>query len=93
MRVAKVGRADSHRRASQQLVGFEARGGMVALLASQRAHTHIAAEWVAMLLALVIAHVQHTFGTLWPSGLRRWLKAPVRKGVGSNSTGVMHVAD
>ena len=28
--------------------------------------------------------------TLWPSGLRRWLKAPVRKGVGSNPTGVMH---
>ena len=25
--------------------------------------------------------------TLWPSGLRRWLKAPVRKGVGSNPTG------
>jgi hypothetical protein len=27
--------------------------------------------------------------TLWPSGLRRWLKAPFRKGVGSNPTGVM----
>ena len=27
--------------------------------------------------------------TLWPSGLRRWLKAPVRKGVGSNPTGVI----
>ena len=26
--------------------------------------------------------------TLWPSGLRRWLKAPVRKGVGSNPTAV-----
>ena len=26
--------------------------------------------------------------TLWPSGLRRWLKAPFRKGVGSNPTGV-----
>ena len=26
--------------------------------------------------------------TVWPSGLRRWLKAPVRKGVGSNPTGV-----
>ena len=25
---------------------------------------------------------------LWPSGLRRWLKAPFRKGVGSNPTGV-----
>ena len=27
--------------------------------------------------------------TVWPSGLRRWLKAPVRKGVGSNPTAVM----
>ena len=26
--------------------------------------------------------------TVWPSGLRRWLKAPVRKGVGSNLTAV-----
>ena len=24
--------------------------------------------------------------TIWPSGLRRWLKAPFRKGVGSNPT-------
>ena len=28
--------------------------------------------------------------TVWPSGLRRWLKAPVRKGVGSNPTAVMN---
>ena len=27
--------------------------------------------------------------TVWPSGLRRWLKAPFRKGVGSNPTGVI----
>jgi hypothetical protein len=27
--------------------------------------------------------------TLWPSGLRRWLKAPFRKGVGSDPTGVI----
>ena len=26
--------------------------------------------------------------TVWPSGLRRWLQAPVRKGVGSKSTAV-----
>ena len=26
--------------------------------------------------------------TLWPSGLRQWLKAPFRKGVGSNPTAV-----
>ena len=28
------------------------------------------------------------FKTVWPSGLRRWLKAPFRKGVGSNPTAV-----
>ena len=28
--------------------------------------------------------------TVWPSGLRRWLKAPVRKGVGSNPTAVIY---
>ena len=27
--------------------------------------------------------------TVWPSGLRRWLKAPVRKGVGTNPTAVI----
>ena len=27
--------------------------------------------------------------TIWPSGLRRWLTAPVRKGVGSNPTAVI----
>ena len=26
--------------------------------------------------------------TVWPSGLRRWLQAPVRKGVGSSPTAV-----
>ena len=26
--------------------------------------------------------------TVWPSGLRRWIQAPVRKGVGSNPTAV-----
>ena len=29
--------------------------------------------------------------TVWPTGLRRWLQAPVRKGVGSNPTAVMSV--
>ena len=29
------------------------------------------------------------FKTVWPSGLRRWLKAPVRKGVSSNPTAVI----
>ena len=30
--------------------------------------------------------------TVWPSGLRRWLQAPVRKGVGSNPTAVkLHI--
>ena len=30
--------------------------------------------------------------TVWPSGLRRWLQAPVRKGVGSNPTAVTFAA-
>ena len=30
----------------------------------------------------------HIDMTAWPSGLRRWLKAPVRKGVGSNPAAV-----
>ena len=30
------------------------------------------------------------FKTVWPSGLRRWLKAPFRKGVGSNPTAVIY---
>ena len=29
--------------------------------------------------------------TVWPSGLRRWLKAPVRKGMGWNPTAVSHL--
>ena len=31
--------------------------------------------------------------TVWPSGLRRWLQAPVRKGVGSNPTAVIQLID
>ena len=31
--------------------------------------------------------------TVWPSGLRRWLQAPVRKGVGSNPTAVTFPSD
>ena len=30
--------------------------------------------------------------TVWPSGLRRWLKAPFRKGVGSNPTAVIMIS-
>ena len=30
--------------------------------------------------------------TVWPSGLRRWLKAPFRKGVGSNPTAVKELS-
>jgi hypothetical protein len=31
--------------------------------------------------------------TVWPSGLRRWLQVPVRKGVGSNPTAVIYSND
>ena len=33
-------------------------------------------------------HFSNQNMTVWPSGLRRWLQAPVRKGVGSNPTAV-----
>ena len=36
------------------------------------------------ILSLAVANM-----TVWPSGLRRWLQAPVRKGVGSNPTAVI----
>ena len=48
------------------------------------------AQWSAL------ANISHNAGncqswylTVWPSGLRRWLQAPVRKGVGSNPTAVI----
>ena len=37
---------------------------------------------------VITAFTCETRTTVWPSGLRRWLKAPVRKGVGSNPTAV-----
>ncbi len=40
--------------------------------------------WRASLVCLVLPQL-----TVWPSGLRRWLQAPVRKGVGSNPTAVI----
>ena len=38
-------------------------------------------------LVVVFMCLTHTM-TVWPSGLRRWLKVPFRKGVGSNPTAV-----
>ena len=35
------------------------------------------------------SHLGSITWTVWPSGLRRWLKAPFRKGVGSNPTAVI----
>ncbi len=37
----------------------------------------------------LVADYSRVSKTVWPSGLRRWLKAPVRKGVGSNPTAVI----
>ena len=39
-------------------------------------------EWLTQILE------KHASNTVWPSGLRRWLQAPVRKGVRSNPTAV-----
>ena len=38
-------------------------------------------------------HMIEISWTLWPSRLRRWLKAPFRKGVGPNPTGVIRGHD
>ena len=37
---------------------------------------------------MVFFDVMEASKTVWPSGLRRWFQAPVRKGVGSNPTAV-----
>jgi hypothetical protein len=58
-----------------------------------RIHETTADEFVKSLFGLAfffgrcdaVIHIR----TVWPSGLRRWLKAPVRKGVGSNPTAVI----
>ena len=43
----------------------------------------------AVLHDTLICSLMYSIGkTVWPSGLRRWLKAPFRKGVGSNPTAV-----
>ena len=41
----------------------------------------------------ILDETNYHFGawTVWPSGLRRWLQAPVRKGVGSNPTAVIFI--
>ena len=39
-------------------------------------------------LASILPLQHSSYLTVWPSGLRRWLQAPVRKGVGSNPTAV-----
>jgi hypothetical protein len=41
-----------------------------------------------LLLLLAKMFNQRKTKTVWPSGLRRWLKAPFRKGMGSNPTAV-----
>ena len=48
----------------------------------------IAGAFVALVQVLDYAKDIQSDKTVWPSGLRRWLKAPVRKGVGSNPTAV-----
>ena len=58
---------------------------------SRRVITTTCEGWCCVLsVGYVFAH-HHVWpvGTVWPSGLRRWLQAPVRKGVGSNPTAVI----
>ena len=44
--------------------------------------------WGCSVLQQLLRKASDCVKTVWPSGLRRWLKAPVRKGVGSNPTAV-----
>ena len=46
------------------------------------------ADCTAALSSCVLGYIKLQPRTLWPSGLRRWLKAPFRKGAGSSPTGV-----
>ena len=62
------------------IAGFGADGRPV--LPAHRAR-RLFAEFSQMKMNLAIQ-----IKTVWPSGLRRWLKAPFRKGVGSNPTAV-----
>ena len=45
------------------------------------------------LASLALPSAGNDLRTVWPSGLRRWLQAPVRKGVGSNPTAVTIAQD
>ena len=61
---------------------------------SRRVITTTCEGWCCVLsVGYVFAH-HHVWpvGTVWPSGLRRWLQAPVCKGVGSNPTAVIFVS-
>ena len=56
---------------------------------------HVSRTWgsrctLEMVLANMHIELERETKTLWPSGLRRWLKAPFRKGVGLNPTGVSY---
>ena len=50
---------------------------------------HIVAQALATTILKCMVWRNLILRTLWPSGLRRWLEAPFRKGVGSNPTGVI----
>ena len=46
-------------------------------------------SWLRPALLRLMLFLKSDSKTVWPSGLRRWLQAPVRKGVGSNPTAVI----
>ena len=57
-----------------------------ALLCASR--TAVCSSEIVKIAGRVHGKVSMLAGTVWPSGLRRWLQAPVRKGVGSSPTAV-----
>ena len=53
------------------------------------AHSCQACHFLRGTRCFVPGNIEFLTRTVWPSGLRRWLQAPVRKGVGSNPTAVI----
>ena len=61
---------------------------LTSLMLSRAEMQRMRLEQRATQMSLVLAGRPRRNMTVWPSGLRRWLKAPFRKGVGSNPTAV-----
>ena len=61
---------------------------LIAMLCCRRTWVEKWAMAVNWMTSDLMTSAEHIIKTVWPSGLRRWLQAPVRKGVGSYPTAV-----